>query len=246
MTAADPLALSLAAARAGIDVARAVVLSGEDAGASLTLTATGEQAGTLGSPAADQTALELLRTRLAQGAPERLALEVTGRPEPLQIFVDVVRPPERLIIVGAVHMAVALAALANTLGYATVVVDSRSAFATPARFGHAAQLMVRWPADALEALALRPSDALVFLTHDAKIDNPALALALRSPARYIGALGSRKTHAARLSSLREDGVPEAALARIHAPIGLNLGGRSPEEIALAILAQIVLTKHRPA
>jgi xanthine dehydrogenase accessory factor len=129
------------------------------------------------------------------------------------------------------------------LGFETIVVDSRTAFATPERFGHATQLVVRWPADALAELRLDEGCYVVVLTHDAKIDDPALARAVQSPARYVGALGSRRTHEKRLASLRALGVPDAALARIHAPIGLDLGGRAPEEIALAIMAEIVAVRN---
>jgi xanthine dehydrogenase accessory factor len=120
-----------------------------------------------------------------------------------------------------------------------MVLDARSAFATTDRFHHADQLTIGWPADTLTEMTLDEATYLVFLTHDEKIDNPALAVALASPARYIGALGSRKTHARRVAALQELGVDEAALARIHAPIGLDIGARRPEEIAVAIMGQII-------
>jgi xanthine dehydrogenase accessory factor len=163
---------------------------------------------------------------------------------PVELFVDLYLPPPRLIIVGAVHIAIPLVTLAKTLGYHTIVLDARSAFASPERFPHADQLIVRWPADALAELGIDAATYLVLLTHDEKIDNAALAYAVTTRARYIGALGSRKTHAQRLASLRELGVEPNLLARIHAPIGLDLGGRQPEEIALAIMAEVVTVRNR--
>ncbi len=150
------------------------------------------------------------------------------------VFIDFILPPPRLVIVGAAHIAIPLVALANTMNYRTIVVDARSAFATRERFPHADELIVDWPADILQRLELDPAAAVVCLSHDPKIDNPA---------GYIGAVGSRKGHATRLDVLREDGADETQLGRIHAPIGLNMGARQPEEIALAIMAEIVAAQH---
>ena len=161
----------------------------------------------------------------------------------VDLLVEVIAPPDQLVIVGAVHTAIALVQFAKPLGFHTVVVDARAAFATPARFGHVDELVTGWPADVLAARELIASTYVVFLSHDDKIDNPALLQALRSPARYIGALGSRRTHAARVEALRELGATEAQIARIHAPIGLDIGARTPEEIALAIMAEIVAMKN---
>ena len=158
---------------------------------------------------------------------------------PLQVFVDVQAPPPKLVVVGAVHMAVPLVTFARVLGFHTIVLDARSAFATPARFGHADQLLVGWPADLLPTLGIDEATYVVVLTHDEKIDDPALLYACRSPARYIGALGSRRTHAKRVERLRALGLDEAALARIHAPIGIHIGARRPEEIAVSIVAELV-------
>jgi xanthine dehydrogenase accessory factor len=239
----NPNRLYTETVRAGEAAARAVLLRGTGAGAALVLTAAGAVGGTLGSAEADAAALPLLLTALAAGRPLRTTLPLPGTDPALDLFIAVYQPPERLIIVGAVHTAIVLVQLAAALGFETIVIDNRTAFATADRFGHATRLITRWPADALADLGLRPSDSLVFLTHDEKIDNPALTLALASPVRYIGALGSRATHARRLASLREGGAPEALFHRIHAPIGLNLGGRTPEEIALAILAEVVQVRH---
>lgn len=154
-------------------------------------------------------------------------------------FVQTVNPPLRLILVGAVHIAQALAPMAALAGYEVVVVDPRRAFATDARFP-AVSLNGDWPDDALRALAPDRRTAVVTLTHDPKLDDPALIAALDSPAFYVGALGSRKTHAGRLARLREAGVAEDGLARIHGPVGLDIGALTPAEIAVAILAQVTL------
>jgi xanthine dehydrogenase accessory factor len=160
-------------------------------------------------------------------------------------FLHVHTPPLRLIVVGAVHIAQALVPFAVGTGYAVTVVDPRRSFATDARFPDVA-VRTDWPDEALDELRPDTRTAIVTLTHDPKLDDPALDRALRSPAFYIGALGSRKTHAARLSRLRALGHDDAALARIHGPVGLNLGAVSAPEIALSIIAQIVATHRAPA
>ncbi len=152
-------------------------------------------------------------------------------------------PPQRLIIVGAVHIARSLVQFANELDYETIVVDPRPVFASSQRFGHADQLLMVWPQEAFPALKPDAGASIAVISHDDKLDIPALALALNSDARYIGALGSRKTMARRAEILRQEGVSEADLARIHNPIGLDLGGRSPEEIALATMAEIVAARY---
>lgn len=166
--------------------------------------------------------------------------------EAVEIFFETYAPPETLVIVGAVHVAIPLVAIAKVLGFRTVVVDARAVYATRERFPHADELCVEWPADALARMRLHESTYCVFLTHDEKLDNPALEVALASPARYIGALGSKKTHAKRAASLRERGLDEALLERIHAPIGLPLGGKRPEEIAVAIAAEMVAARNARA
>jgi xanthine dehydrogenase accessory factor len=141
-------------------------------------------------------------------------------------------------MVGGVHISIALGALAKVVGFHTVVVDARSAFATEARFPHADELVLAWPDEALEG-RLDARSCVAVLTHDPKLDDPALRVALASPARYIGALGSPKTHAKRLERLRGEGFSDDQLARIHGPIGLPIGAKTPQEIALSILAEVV-------
>ncbi|MBV9656100.1 MAG: XdhC family protein [Acetobacteraceae bacterium] len=152
-------------------------------------------------------------------------------------------PPLRLVVVGAVHIAQALVALAPALGFAATVVDPRRSFATPERFPGIA-LSDAWPDEAMATLGPDSRTAVVTLTHDPKLDDPALDRALRSEAFYVGALGSRKTHAARLDRFRALGHGEAALARIHGPIGLAIGAVTAPEIALSVVAQIVAVRRR--
>ena len=154
-------------------------------------------------------------------------------------MVTLYNPPLRLVVVGAVHIAQALVPMARLAGYDPYLVDPRAAFASASRFP-GEEISPDWPDEALDALGLDARTAVVTLTHDSKLDDPALLAALRSGAFYIGALGSTRTHARRLERLRAAGVPEEAIARIHAPVGLNLGARTPAEIAVATLAQITL------
>lgn len=158
-------------------------------------------------------------------------------------FVQVYAPPPTLTIVGAVHLAQPLTHLAQAAGFRVRVLDARRAFATRERFPTADELVVAWPQEGLTLAHLRPQDALAVITHDPKFDVPALAAALRSPVGYVGLLGSRTTQAKRRGALVEQGFGEADLARIRGPIGLDLGGRRPEEIAVAILAQIVAARY---
>ncbi len=158
------------------------------------------------------------------------------------LFVHVFNPPLRLIVVGAVHISQALVPMAELAGYDVTVVDPRRAWASDARFPDVA-LVTDWPDDALKALDPDRRTAVVVLTHDPKLDDPALDVALKSPAFYVGALGSTRTHAKRLARLGDMGLGEDALARIHAPIGLAVGAQSPSEIAIAILAEITQVLH---
>jgi xanthine dehydrogenase accessory factor len=157
-------------------------------------------------------------------------------------FIHVYNPPLRLIIVGAVHIAQPLAQMAALAGYDVSLVDPRRSWASPERFP-GLTLLDNWPDEALEKLGPDTRTAVVTLTHDPKLDDPALAVALRSAAFYIGALGSRRTHAKRLDRLKEMGFGASDFARIHGPVGLDLGGRSPGEIAVSILAQMTQTLH---
>ena len=159
-------------------------------------------------------------------------------------FVHVHNPPARMVIVGAVHITQALAGMAEAAGYAVIVCDPRRAFADTTRFP-AIEVSTEWPDDALNRLGADHRTAVVTLTHDPKIDDPALEVAVRAPVFYIGALGSRRTHGKRLERLREKGFSEDELARIHAPIGLAIGARSPAEIAVSIMAEVTQVRRKP-
>ena len=157
-------------------------------------------------------------------------------------FLHAYNPPMRLVVVGAVHIAQALVPMAAGLGYAVTVTDPRRAFATDERFPEVA-ISTDWPDETLDAMRPDARTAIVTLTHDPKLDDPALDRALRSPAFYIGALGSRKTHAARLERLRALGHTDDGLARIHGPIGLSIGTVTAGEIALSVMAQLVAVRR---
>ena len=193
-------------------------------------------------PVMDDRFIERASKLLNSGDPGLLSQDVEGRGQ-VDYFVDVVSPPPVLIIVGGVHIAIALASLANTIGYQTMVIDPRRIFASVERFPHASRLIQSWPEEAFEGLTLNDTTCVALLTHDPKIDDPALKIVLDSPVFYVGALGSRKTHLQRVQRLANDGVPQHLIERIHAPIGLDLGGRTPEETALAIMAEIVAARH---
>jgi xanthine dehydrogenase accessory factor len=195
----------------------------------------------LGLDGAQEAALRAA-ARDAVAADESALCDLGGR----ELFLRVYSAPLRLVVVGAVHIAQALCPMAALAGFAVTVVDPRGAFASVERFPGVA-LSTEWPDRALDALALDHRTAVVTLTHDAKLDEPALAAALRSPAFYIGALGSTRTQAARLTRLRALGFDDGALARIHGPVGLAIGARSTAEIAVSILAQIIARlRARPA
>lgn len=162
----------------------------------------------------------------------------------MRVFFEVYSPPPLLIIVGAVHIAISLVKFAKELGFRTAVVDPRSAFASPERFAHVDRLVHLWPDEALPQLGLTPNTYVALLTHDPKLDDPALMVALPSQVAYVGALGSKKTHARRVERLRQAGLTEAHLARLHAPIGLDLGARAPSEIALSVMAQILRARRQ--
>jgi xanthine dehydrogenase accessory factor len=159
------------------------------------------------------------------------------------LFVEVLTPPRRCFVVGAVHIAQALARMLVLADYAVTIIDPRESFATEARFP-GLEMTSEWPDEALERLRPDRGSAVVTLTHDPKLDDPALAVALRSDCFYIGALGSRRTHAGRCARLKEMGFDDADLARIHGPVGLAIGAISPAEVAVSILAEMTRVLRR--
>ncbi|MFP4571098.1 XdhC family protein [Rhodosalinus sp.] len=176
--------------------------------------------------------------RLAtDGFTERFRMDRSGVEADGRTFVAIHNPPLRLIVVGAVHIAQALLPMARIAGYDPVLIDPREAFGSEGRFP-GERILHDWPDDAVAAVGLDTRTALVLLTHDPKLDDPALMRALRAPVFYIGALGSTRTHAKRVARLTEAGFGEAEIARIHAPVGLDIGAAGPAEIAVAILAEM--------
>lgn len=235
----DRLAEELAANR---PAALATAITGDLAGAKLLLPGAGAPQGSI-HPALDARIAADARDLLGTGQNDARRYDLDGAP--LEVFIETFPRAQRLIIVGAVHVAIPLHRLARTLGYHVTVVDARGLLATAERFPEADAILTDWPDEALAKLAPDSATSIVVLTHDPKFDQPALLAALGTPARYIGAIGSRTTNEQRRADLREQGVEDEDLVRIFAPIGLDLGAESPAEIALAIMAEIVATsRHR--
>ncbi|RDV05288.1 XdhC family protein [Undibacter mobilis] len=186
-------------------------------------------------------AADIAADPLAEVLDKRVRMAKSGMEETAQgrVFLTVHVPSPQLVITGAVHISQTLAPLGQMLNYAVTIIDPRTAFATPERFP-GINVIAEWPDVALPPLHVDRYTAFVALTHDPKVDDPALLHALSRDCFYIGALGSRKTHGRRLERLKAQGVPDTALARIHAPIGLDIGAVSPAEIAVAIMAEITL------
>ena len=221
--------------------ALATVVAGPGVGRQLLVFGDGSFEGSVASSDVDEEVRQRARACLEESKASRFA--ATSEKGELDVFVEVHRPRPQLILVGAVHTAIPLITFARELGFETIVVDPRGTFATAERFAHADQLLREWPQDALPKLSLHEETYLATLSHDPKIDLPALKVVLPKPVRYIGALGSKKTHGKRVAALQEAGFSPEVIARIHAPIGLDLGGRRPEEIALAVIAEIVAARH---
>ena len=201
------------------------VVEGEPLGAKLLVLPGGE---TVGEAPAE----------LAELAGQRGLVEHEGR----KVFVDAFGPPPKLVVLGAVDVAEHLCAAARLLGWRTAVADTRARLATPERIPSAGELVVAWPDEALERIGVDEDTAVVVLTHDEKLDTPALVTALRSPAFYVGALGSRRAQAARRERLLESGLGEEELARLSGPCGLDLGASMPAETAFSILAEALAVR----
>ncbi len=184
---------------------------------------------------------EAAMAALKRGA-SRTVVIPTGAGE-VQVLLEVFARQPKLVLFGGVHVAQALTMLARPLGYRTYVADGREAWLTRERFPHADELVLGWPADAFARIGLDENTSVVLLSHDPKFDEPALEIALRSPAAYVGAIGSRKTQEKRRTHLREQGFSDDQVARLHGPIGLDLGGRHPMETALSILAEIAAVRN---
>ena len=199
--------------------------------------ASGQQRLVAGSELVDDPLAEALESALRAG--KSGMVEVGGR----SYFLTVQAPPVRLVVIGAVHISQALAPMAKLAGFDMTIVDPRTAFASPERFPDV-RVIAEWPDVAVPPMQLDRYTAMALFTHDPKIDDPALVLALKAECFYIGALGSRKTHARRVERMVAQGFREADLARIHAPIGLDIGAISPAEIAVSVLGEIILALRK--
>lgn len=250
-SAARPvLASALAAAAAGQAAAIARITSGpaELVGRALLVRSDADasfEGGLGGHPELDRTVAGEARAMLDAGRTGTTEIGEDGSRcgQPLTILVESSVPPPRMIVFGAIDFASALVRVGKFLGYRVTVCDARPVFATEARFPDADEIVVEWPHKYLERAEVDGRTVLCVLTHDAKFDVPLLELALRLPVAYVGAMGSRRTHEDRNERLREVGVTELDLARLHSPIGLDLGARTPEETALSIAAEIVANRR---
>ena len=217
------------------------VIAGPGAGNKMMMWSDGRTLGSLGNAALDEQVRGWLKERIDAHESSWKSFSIAAHQ--VEVFADVLAPVSRMVVIGAVHIAIPLVTLAKALGYHTVVIDPRQAFATRERFPHVDELIVEWPSDALEKLRPDEGTYVAVLSHDEKLDNPALAVALKSPARYVGVLGTRKKILERFAKLREMGVTDEQLSRLRAPIGLNLGAVPPDEIALSILSEMVTARH---
>jgi xanthine dehydrogenase accessory factor len=199
--------------------------------------------GTLGQSELDERVLADAEAAIWSGAASIFNYSLAEETQSFDVFIEGFPPPPTLIIVGAGHIAIPLTSFAKTLNYHVVVIDARAAFATRERFPSADELIVAWPDEILEKMDLNPSTSVAVLTHDPKFDEPTLKVVLTRNVGYIGAIGSRKTGAERAERLKKQGLTDEQLKRIHGPIGLNIGGAEPEEMALAIMAEIVAVRH---
>ncbi len=199
----------------------------------------GQASGSI-DPRLDGAIEEALREQLAAGGSRNLELDCDG--ETVRVFLEAIAPSPRLVVVGATQTAIPLCRMAKELSYHVTVVDPREVYSTDERMADADAVVRLWPAEAFERIALDDNTYLVTLTHDVKFDLPTLRVALGSDVRYIGALGSRRTHAKRVEALQEEGFGADQIARIHSPVGLDLGGRAPAEIALSILSEVTAVR----
>jgi xanthine dehydrogenase accessory factor len=200
--------------------------------------------GTLGQPELDERVRADAASAIWSGDATIFSYSLTTNETlSFDVFIEGFPPPPTLIIVGAGHIAIPLTIFAKTLNYRVVVIDARAAFATRERFPSVDELIVAWPDEVLEKMDLYPSTSIAVLTHDPKFDEPTLKVVLTRNVGYIGAIGSRKTGEERAERLKKQGLTDEQLKRIHGPIGLNIGGAEPEEMALAIMAEIVAVRH---
>jgi xanthine dehydrogenase accessory factor len=227
-------------------VALVTVIEGPGIGAKLLLSPGLEPIGSLGDRELDRVVARDGEGELAVGTTRvrRYGPHGEARRDEVAVFIESFVPPARMVVFGAVDFAASLTQVAKVLGYRVTLCDARQMFATRARFPFADEVVVDWPQRLLARIGpeLTSRDAICVLTHEAKFDVPAIVAALATKAGYLGAMGSRRTHADRVGRLRAAGVDEAGLARLHAPIGLDLGALTPEETAVSICAEIIAVR----
>jgi len=220
--------------------ARLLVLTGKDTGKSEFLFADQKDTSAKLSDMVPELPHEQIDELLRAQLPKRISFP---KPEGKEVLIDIFNPRIRLFIVGAVHIAIPLVQYARVLGFYTIVIDPRKSFANPERFPMVDELVLQWPDEYLQKAGINEGSYIAVISHDEKLDIPGLTAACRSKAHYIGALGSKKTFAKNVAGLRENGISEEDIARIYSPIGISLGAHGPEEIALAIMAQVVAVKN---
>jgi len=203
----------------------------------------GTTRGSLGNAELERHAKAAYRDQLLKAESKTFEYQLECASEPTLLFYDVYPSPDRLLVFGGVHVAVPLVELAKTLGFRITVVDARGQWATEERFPKADHIAVMYADEYLETARMDLSTYVVVLTHDPKLDDPAIIAAAKHDIRYIGAIGSRRTHAGRVERLKAAGLTDEQIAKIHAPIGLDIRARNPEEIALSVLAEMIAAKN---
>jgi len=225
-------------------VALATVVHGADfIGSKLIVFPDKTTRGTLGSQELDDQVIKDAERAIWHSDAKIHTYTLASTEQTVDVFIEGFPPPPELLIIGAGHIAIPLTTFARTLHYRVAVIDARAAFATRERFPDADELIVAWPDEVLQKRPLYPSTSIAVLTHDPKFDEPSLKVALASQVGYVGAIGSRKTSLERAERLLKQGLTEEQINNIHGPIGINIGATTPEEIALAIMAEIVAFRH---
>ena len=219
----------------------ATQLGGQQPGAKLLVYDDGSETGHLSPDSLHDLVAADAHRLLPSGEATTRSYEVDG--ETVEVYLESHLPPRRMVIIGAVHTAIHLVSFARELDCQTTVIDPREMFATRERFPHVDELIIGWPDEVMPDLNLGPQTDIVMLAHDPKFEDPAMEVALASQAGYIGAMGSKNTSAERNERLRARGFSEEQIVRIHGPIGLDLGGRTPPEVAVSIIAEIVATRR---